>query len=119
MLTNRTIIQRHGNHAVLAQRFEVMWRDGSSVTLHPVQECGATSTFLRAMQGGDGGWFVFDLTRIAPSLADDLRALPARDWQGAVFYTLRTQFRTAADLARRAAEHFVVCWHPAPSQAAA
>ncbi len=117
---DRTIIQRHDAYAVQAQRCEVMWRDGSSVILHPVQAAaGAEAPRLRAMRGGDGGWFVFDVTRLAPSLADDLRELPPRDHQGAVFYTLRTQFRTAAEFAQRAADQFVACWHPTPDQVAA
>lgn len=112
MFPDRSIIQRHERFAVAAQRCEVMWRDGTSVVLHPVLEQGIEATHLRAMRGADGGWFVFNVTRVLPTLGDDLRLAHPRDHQGLIFYSLRLRFPTAAEFARRAAEVFIACWHP-------
>lgn len=99
MLLDTRIIQRQGAYAVIAQRHEVMWPNGSAVHLHQVDEGRDGAMFLRALQMPGGLWCVFDLRRVAPALGDDLLRLHRSDAVGCVFYTLRHGYDSA--------EHFL------------
>jgi hypothetical protein len=92
------ILARHGDNIVLDRAQSVIWRDGSSVQLHRVQVRDCDQTFLRALRRKDGQWIVFDLRAAARSLNCDLRSLLERDHDGAVLFTLRQEFLTAAAL---------------------
>lgn len=85
---------------VLAQRHEVMFKDGTAVHLHPVQQAGVQHTFLRALQCG-GGWHVTDLRTHGPELEDDVLRLQPRDTQGVVFFTLRAAYRCRDEFVAR------------------
>jgi hypothetical protein len=87
-------IQRDGPFTVLAQRHEVMFHDGLAVGLHPVASDGQVQTFLRAVHADGLRWVLFDLRHVPGELHDDLLRLQPRDHIGAVFYTLRLQYRT-------------------------
>lgn len=89
--------------AVHAQRYEVMFKNGSSVQLHPVTVAGQKQpdTFLRALQRDGLRWLVFDLRKVlgprhGAGLEEDVLRLLPRDTPGVVFYTLRAAFPAAA-----------------------
>jgi hypothetical protein len=84
---------------VLTQRQEVMFKDGSTVQLHPVQMTGVPHPFLRALQCS-GDWVVTDLRKHGPELEDDVRRLQPRDTPGVVFFTLRATYRCRDDFVR-------------------
>lgn len=77
---------------VLAQRQEVMFKDGSTVHLHPVLVGSKRNMFLRALQG-DGQWLLTDLRAHGPELEADVLRLQPRDTPGVVFFTLRAAYR--------------------------
>lgn len=110
---NASVIHRHGRFAVLNQRLEVMWPDGTSVALHPVQQDGFDSLFHRAIVTPGGLRIVFDLRKVCPPLRDDLPVTQARDVPGVVFYSLRHHLRTAAALVLAASTQFDAAWLPA------
>lgn len=83
-----------GQYSVLATRHEVLWPDGTSVQLHPVLHHGAPHRSMRGLQLA-GAWRLVDLQRVAPAVARDLPAAPARDQVGVVFYGLRLSFPNA------------------------
>lgn len=85
----------HSAIAVMPARHEVMFRDGTTLHLHPVQQHGAEHLFLRGLRQG-AGWLVFDLRHLGSEIEADLLRLDARDRIGAVFYTLRCAFPCAA-----------------------
>jgi hypothetical protein len=88
-----------GGMHVLAQRQEVMFKDGTSVQLHPVQVGGTRDTFMRALQIS-GAWMVTDLRHHGPELEDDVLRLQPRDTQGVVFFTLRGAYRCRDEFVR-------------------
>lgn len=94
MLIDTKIIHSHARLDVLAQRHEVMWRDGTQVWLHHVQCSGHDAPLLRALQV-DGAWTLLDLSRALPAVADDLRVQPKRDAQGLIFFALRGMYASA------------------------
>lgn len=94
MLIDARIIHSHARLDVLAQRHEVMWRDGSSLWLHTLQLAGGDAPLLRALQV-DGAWACLDLSRAVPALADDLRCQPRRDAAGLIFFHLRGKWGSA------------------------
>lgn len=88
---------------VHAQRHEVMFKNGSSVQLHPVTVAGQEQpdTFLRALQREGLRWLVFDLRKVlgprhGACLEEDVLRLLPRDTPGVVFYTLRAVFPQAS-----------------------
>lgn len=95
MLPDTAISHIHGRHAVLAQRQEVMLRDGSSLLLHSVQVNGSSTPLLRALRV-DGSWVLLNLADALPDLADDIRSQPRRDAHGLVFFHLRGRWGSAA-----------------------
>lgn len=88
-------IASDGRYAVLAQRHEVMWPNGSSIDMHPVRLDGVDAMFLRAVLFEGLHWVVFDLRHLARHLAWELPAMPARDKPGLVFFTLRHRYPDA------------------------
>jgi hypothetical protein len=89
------VIQRHGQHQVHAQRFEIMFKDGSTVGLHPVAAQGCPQTFLRALHYEGLRWIVFDLRQLSADMEADILRLQPRDTPGVIFYTLRHRYPTA------------------------
>jgi len=94
-LQDTRIITRHEQLAVHAERHEVMFKDGTSITLHPVSAGVAPQRFLRATRNG-GIWLAFDLRHLAREIEDEVLRLHQRDTPGVVFYTLRRHYATAA-----------------------
>jgi hypothetical protein len=90
---NRPLAQE-GAYTVLAQRHEVMFRDGQALGLHPVAAHGQVHVFLRAINVDGQRWVLFDLRRLGGELHDDLLRLQPRDHPGTVFFTLRGLFPT-------------------------
>lgn len=88
------LIQALGAHTVLAQRHEVMFKDGLAVGLHPVLEAGAPHTYWRAVHAEGLCWLLFDLRHLSTEIEADLKMLKGRDHPGAVFYTLRGLYPT-------------------------
>lgn len=74
-------------------RHEIMWRDGSTVGVHPVLRDGVPELYLRALPGQPA--IVIDLRRVAPGIEQDMAPAPQRDRPGIVFYTLRHRYRSA------------------------
>jgi hypothetical protein len=97
MSSDRQIITRHSAFDVFGPAHTVRWDDGSSVELHEVQVCGITQPFLRALRQPGLHWAVVDLRKLCPTIEPDLKILPLRDHQGAVFYNLRADYRNASD----------------------
>jgi hypothetical protein len=110
-LQDNRIIQRHGQLAVHAQRFEVMWRDGTAVHLHPVSRA-IPEVFLRALQLEGLRWLVFDLSHLVPSIEADLIRLDQRDHPGCVFFTLRLRYANAQAFVAAAADAATARWWP-------
>ncbi len=89
-LTDTAILLRTRNdEEVLAQRFEVMWPDGSFVHLHLVRQYGLPATYLRAVRHPIGHFVLFDVRSVVRQLGPDIAAAPERDAPGLVFYALR------------------------------
>jgi hypothetical protein len=117
---HRTVAQ-HSSTLVLAQRHEIMFRDGSTVHLHPVAhgEPHLVDPLLRAVNAEGLRWLVLDLARMNAEIAADLKRLEARDSFGVVFYSLRGMFPTARDFLAAVQQLHTVAWWPAPPQVAA
>lgn len=89
----------------LGNAHQVELRDGSQHRLIQLQHAGAPSPYLRALaQPGSKRLQVFDLRRLARSLAADIPPSPARDLPGLVMYTLRAIYPNAMALQRAVAE---------------
>lgn len=88
-------VQQHGPHTVHAQRCEVMFRDGSTIGLHPVSLNGDLQMFLRAVQVDGLRWTVFDVRDYGSEVETDIKRLQPRDAHGVIFYTLRLAYPTA------------------------
>lgn len=114
MLTDTKVIQRHEGHQVLAQRYEVEWKDGSSVWLHALGVCGIEDPFLRAIQHQPNHWIVVDLRDLARSLEADIKRLRRQDAIGVVFYTLRLGYASAAAFLAAAIERNKAAWFAGP-----
>lgn len=81
-------------------------RDGSTHRLVQLHDGGTPSPHLRALVvPGSKRLQVFDVRRLARTLAAELPAAPARDVPGLVLFTLRGIYPTAAALQRAVAEH--------------
>ena len=111
-LQDNRVIQTHGDYTVLAQRFEVMFHDGSTVGLHPVVLAGETQMFLRAVQTQGLMWSIFDVRAFGREVEDDIKRGGARDAPGVVFFTLRQRFINANAFLAAAAEHARYAWWP-------
>lgn len=116
MFIDTNVIARQSAQAggleVLGQRHEVMWRDGSSVQLHPVHRGGRPMTMLRAVEAAGGHMLLVDLTRLVRRLDAELRATPERDVAGHVFYTLREAFASAPTFMAAVQRHACGTWWP-------
>lgn len=78
---------------------EVPLRDGTVQRLVQLHESGTPSPHLRALALPNARRLqVFDVRRIARTLAADLPAAPARDVPGLVHFTLRAAYPTATAL---------------------
>jgi hypothetical protein len=95
-LHDSRVIQRTAQFEVQAQRYEVMFKDGSAMQLHPVCHAATPTvpdTFLRAVHCDGLVWVVFDLAKVGGrELETDIRSHLPRDTPGLVFYSLRAQF---------------------------
>lgn len=112
MLIDTHVIHTVGAYQVLQQRYEILWRDGSRVELHPVRlldKLGRSydQMFLRAVQFGGAAWHVFDLRAIAPRVEREIPELPPFDTPGVVFYALRQTFASANDFRSIVMRHLV------------
>lgn len=83
-----------------AQRQEVMFKDGTAVTLHPVFDHGTPSLYHRALRLPKGVTMVVDLRSLVRQIGEDLCAAQARDVPGIVFFTLKHHYATAELLVR-------------------
>lgn len=106
MLTDTRIIHRHGRYAVLAQRQETLLRDGTLLELHPVQEDGIESTFLRALLMKGVGCFIVDVRKLVSDLDHELRVAPTRDRPGTLAHFLRQAFPSGLQFHRRMGESY-------------
>lgn len=116
MLIDDTIIARQSAAAgamyVLAQRHEVMWRDGTTVQLHPVMAGDLTMIMHRAVELPNGQLLLIDLTRVVRALDGELRVTQERDQVGHVFYSLRHAFRSATPFLEAATRIAAGAWWP-------
>lgn len=87
-----------------AQRQEVMFKDGTAVTLHPVFDGGTPCPHHRALHLPKGITMVVDLRTLVRQIGEDITLAAARDVPGIVFFTLRHHYSTA-ELFVRAATH--------------
>lgn len=115
---NRIIASHDGWH-VLAQRCEIMFRDGTVVYLHPVLQGDATMPMHRAVHHEGMRWLVLDLRHHSAHVQDFLQSAPARDAPGIVFYAMRNIYPTARAFTDRLALTHVHAWWQAPSAEAA
>lgn len=90
------VAQAAAPYQVAAQRYEVMFKDGSIVGLFRVWQHGAPVLMLRAIQFG-GLLMVFDVSTLARDLDATLRTMPERDQHGTIFYTYRAKFKDATE----------------------
>lgn len=116
MLIDTRIIARQsadaGSLEVLAQRHEIMFRDGSAVHLHPVQRNGLPMLTLRALAAPGGHLQLVDLARLVRQLDAELRVTQARDVPGHVFFTLRQAYASAALFAAAVERTACGTWWP-------
>ena len=91
-----------------AQRQEVMFKDGTAVTLHPVFDCGAPCTHHRALHLPKGITLVVDLRTLVRQIGDDICLAAPRDVPGIVFFTLRHHYSTAELFVRAVSQHGAV-----------
>jgi len=117
MYDTRVIADQGGRGGLqaLAHRQEIMWRDGTSVTLHPVQANALPMVTLRALALPGGRLQVVDLETLSRKLGSDLRGSPARDQQGLVFFTLRHRWGSGPAFLAEANRHARGCWQPGPA----
>lgn len=117
MLSDSRIIARQSEAAgaleVLAQRQEVMFRDGLAVQLHRVQAHGQPMCTLRALEAPNSALQLIDLAKLLPHLDADLRTAHAIDIPSIVFYTLRGEFKTRAQFCSAVARTSGGTWWPA------
>lgn len=99
MLIDTTPLATAGAYTVLAERHEVLFRDGSSIGLHQVLQRGAPCVYLRALVQDKLHAMVFDVRDVARALAAELPITPTRDLRGLVAITLRHSYPTANALA--------------------
>jgi len=118
-LQDNRVIQTHGSYTVLAQRFEIMFRDGSAVGLHPVALGGEQQMFLRAVQTQGLMWSIFDVRSFSPDVEEDIKRCGPRDAPGVVFFTLRQRFLNANAFLAAAAERARHAWWPLAAPALA
>lgn len=116
-LQDNRVIQTHGDYTVLAQRFEVMFRDGSAVGLHPVTLGGEQQMFLCAVQTQGLMWSIFDVREFGRELEDDIKRCGPRDTPGVVFFTLRQRFLNASGFLAAASERARHAWWPVAAPA--
>lgn len=116
MLTDTRIIARQSAAAgaleVLAQRQEVMFRDGLAVQLHPAHAHGLPMLTLRALETPKGSLQLIDLAKLVRKLDGDLRTTQAIDIPGVVFYTLRGEFKSAPQFIAAAERNAAGTWWP-------
>jgi hypothetical protein len=104
---------------VLAQRHEIMFKDGSAVGVHPISVGGSVQPFLRALKQEGLCWVVFDLRHLHAALEADLvRALPS-DVPSVVFCALRALYPRALDFAVAVQMNGLISWWNMPEAAAA
>ena len=113
MLPDTRVILRHHPYEVHAERHEVMWRDGSSVVLHPVFAHGMPMLLLRALALEPGRLRLFDLSALHRPFDASLRHTHQRDVAGFVFFTLRAEYLTAAAFSAHVARHCMGTWSDA------
>ena len=98
MLIDTTIIRRHVDCLVLAERQEIRWPNGSTLALHPVQFEGASDTYRRAHVLDGGLCLVFDLRTVCPPLRHNLmHHAPRTDHPGYIDYYFRQHFACGED----------------------
>lgn len=103
-----------GGMAVMAPRHEVMWRDGSTVQLHPVRRNGLHLHTVRAVRLDDHSLMLIDLARLLPALPATLRTTSPIDVPGVLFYSLRLGFATAPRFLLAAQPHAAGIWRRMP-----
>lgn len=113
------VIDSSGPWRVLAQRHEVMFRDGSAVHLHPVLQGDVPMPMHRALHHEGLRWIVLDLRQHGSEIEHDLSSTAERDAPGIVFYTLRQMHPAARHFTDRVAMHHVHAWWPAQTAEAA
>jgi hypothetical protein len=116
-LADTRILHRHGGYDVLAQRGELLWRDGSAVHLHRVHHAGVVHLYLRAVAEA-GRVIVFDLRDIYAELGDDLARGHTRDHHGLIYYTARHRSVCAAAFMALATRAARCAWHTADDEPA-
>jgi hypothetical protein len=109
-LDDTRVIHQHGPHTVLAQCYNVAFRDGTSVGLHPVVRAGVREVFLRAVRVEGLQWLVFDLRHLSAAIEDDILQLQPRDTPGVVLYTLRGLYPSAKAFHAAVAHRWVAQW---------
>jgi hypothetical protein len=107
MQQHHPVMYRQGRHQVQGPQQEVMWNDGTAVTIHPVtlasgQGPAAASPYLRAARLPDGGWVIFNLLQLCPQIEPELSTLRPRDAAAAVHHALRHTFSSAGAMRRAA-----------------
>jgi hypothetical protein len=110
MLIDTRILARHSQYAVLGQSQQVVWPDGSNVTLHDVRSHGIDQQFLRALLYRGEQWLIFDLRTVERTFERDLRVMPRRDAPGLVLHTLRLVYRTAPVFLAQAMANPTALW---------
>ena len=115
------IIHGRDSLQVMPRRFEVMWRDGSTVALHLVSVNGNAEpdTFLRALQVDGGHWVYFDLRDVSKALDAEIRSNLPRDVPGLVFYTLRLAYPNAGAFTVAAMQVSKAMWYAGAAEALA
>lgn len=116
MLTDNRIIARQSPSAgateVLAHGQPVLFGDGQTINLHPVQRHGTALLTQRALVMPGGRLLLVELERLARGIDAELRVTLERDMAGHVYYTLRQRYRSAAQFMAAAERTALGSWWP-------
>lgn len=113
MLSDNRIIARIGAHDVLAQRHEVMFRDGTAVWLHLVHRAGLPHLTLRTLATDSGCHLLFDLAQLQRQLDGELRLALQRDHPGFVLCSMRQKYASKAEFVVDVRRHSLATVEPA------
>lgn len=106
-------ISLKGPLQVTAECLHLIWPNSAdSLSLHRVQIYGLRHITQRALAIPNSAMLLFDLARLLPTIAHELRQTPARDIDGFVFFTLRQAYRDAAQFAADVERHATGTWWP-------
>lgn len=97
MLIDTTPLVTIGQHTVITEQHDVLFKDGTTVGLHYVQNNGHPAMYLRCLVHDHLHAVLLDVRDLAPALAAELPLAQPHDVPGLVLYTMRGRYSGAAE----------------------